>query len=75
VKVNLRIANDYAAVIEGQRSATSRSRATVRRRSRGARLTDVKTDAFANDINSDGSTGYYSMFFVKASSRYRASTS
>ncbi len=35
------------------------------------RLTGVKTDAFANDINSDGSTGYYSMFFVKASSPYK----
>ena len=37
-----------------------------------ARLTGVKTDAFANDINSDGSTGYYSMFFVKASSAYKS---
>src|SRR5262249_24358618 len=35
-----------------------------------ARLTGVKTDAFANDINADGSTGYYSVFFVKASSPY-----
>src|SRR5258708_19527175 len=37
-----------------------------------ARLTGVKTDAFANDINADGSTGYYSMFFVKASSPYKS---
>src|SRR5258708_34659357 len=37
-----------------------------------ARLTGVKTDAFANDINADGSTGYFSMFFVKASSPYKS---
>ena len=34
VKVNLRIANDYAAVIEGQRAGTSISQATARRRLR-----------------------------------------
>jgi phosphonate transport system substrate-binding protein len=47
VKVTLRIANDYAAVIEGQRAGNIH-------------------------INADGSTGYYSMFFVKASSPYRS---
>ena len=71
VKVNLRIANDYAAVIEGQRSGyiqiASYGSASFAR----ARLTGVKTDAFANDINLDGSTGYYSVLFVNAKSPYK----
>jgi phosphonate transport system substrate-binding protein len=71
VKVTLRIANDYAAVIEGQRAgniqiATYGSASFAR-----ARLTGVKTDAFASDLNADGGTGYYSVFFVKANSPYK----
>jgi len=67
-KVTLRVANDYAAVIEGQRSGNihigyygpaSFSRALV---------TGVKTSAFVIDVNSDGSKGYYSVFYVKADS-------
>ena len=71
VKVNLRIANDYAAVIEGQRSGfiqiASYGSASFAR----ARITGVKTEAFANDINNDGSTGYYSVFYVNAKSPYK----
>ena len=72
VKVNLRIANDYAAVIEGQRSGNIQIASYGSASFARARLTGVKTDAFANDINHDGSTGYYSVFFVKASSPYKA---
>ena len=70
-KVTLRIANDYAAVIEGQRSGNihigyygpaSFSRALV---------TGVKITAFAIDVNADGSKGYYSVFYVKADSAYQ----
>src|SRR6476659_342618 len=71
VKVNLRIANDYAAVIEGQRSGNIQIASYGSASFARARLTGVKTDAFATDINNDGSTGYYSMFFVKASSPYK----
>src|SRR3982075_3002625 len=71
VKVTVRIANDYAAVIEGQRSGNIHIASYGSASVSPARLTGVKTDAFANDINRDGSTGYYSMFFVKASSPYR----
>lgn len=70
VKVNLRIANDYAAVIEGQRSGNIQIASYGSASFARARLTGVPTDAFANDINIDGSTGYYSVFFVKASSPY-----
>jgi phosphonate transport system substrate-binding protein len=71
VKVNLRIANDYAAVIEGQRSGNIQLASYGSASFARARLTGVKTDAFANDINIDGSTGYYSVFFVKATSPYK----
>src|SRR6266436_1998029 len=72
VKVTLRIANDYAAVIEGQRSGNIHIASYGSASFARARLTGVKTDAFANDINADGSTGYYSMFFVRASSPYKS---
>jgi phosphonate transport system substrate-binding protein len=72
VKVTLRIANDYAAVIEGQRAGNIHIASYGSASFARARLTGVKTDAFANDINSDGSTGYYSMFFVKAASPYKS---
>ncbi len=70
-KVTLRVANDYAAVIEGQRAGNihigyygpaSFSRALV---------TGVKTTAFVIDVNSDGSKGYYSVFYVKSDSPYK----
>lgn len=72
IKVNLRIANDYAAVIEGQRAGNIHIASYGSASFARARLTGVKTDAFANDINSDGSTGYYSVFFVKATSPYNS---
>ena len=71
IKVTLRIANDYAAVIEGQRAGNIHIASYGSASFARARLTGVKTDAFANDINADGSTGYYSVFFVKASSPYK----
>ena len=70
-KVTLRVANDYAAVIEGQRAGNihigyygpaSFSRALV---------TGVKVTAFVIDVNSDGSKGYYSVFYVKKDSPYQ----
>ena len=70
-KVTLRIANDYAAVIEGQRAGNIHIASYGSASFARARLTGVKTDAFANDINADGSTGYFSVFFVKASSPYK----
>ena len=72
VKVTLRIANDYAAVIEGQRSGNIQIASYGSASFARARLTGVKTDAFATDLNADGGTGYYSMFFVKASSPYKS---
>lgn len=71
VKVTLRIANDYAAVIEGQRSGNIHIASYGSASFARARLTGVKTDAFAHERNIDGSTGYYSVFFVRANSPYK----
>jgi phosphonate transport system substrate-binding protein len=70
-KVTLRIANDYAAVIEGQRSGNIHIGTYGPAAFARARLTGVKTDAFVIEVNSDGSKGYYSVFYVKASSPYQ----
>jgi phosphonate transport system substrate-binding protein len=71
VKVTLRVANDYAAVIEGQRNGSihiagygpaSYSRAVV---------TGVKVEPFCTTVNNDGTIGYYSVFYVRADSPYK----
>jgi phosphonate transport system substrate-binding protein len=71
VKVTLRVANDYAAVIEGQRSGNVQIAYYGPASFSRALLTGVKTDAFAIDVNSDGTKGYYSVFYVKANSPYK----
>jgi phosphonate transport system substrate-binding protein len=69
-KVTLRIANDYAAVIEGQRAGNVHIGYYGPASFARARLTGVKTDAFVIDVNSDGTKGYYSVFYVLAKSPY-----
>jgi phosphonate transport system substrate-binding protein len=71
VKVTLRVANDYAAVIEGQRAGNIQIGYYGPASFSRARLTGVKTDAFVIDVNSDGSEGYYSVFYVLAKSPYQ----
>jgi phosphonate transport system substrate-binding protein len=71
IKVNLRVANDYAAVIEGQRAGNIHIGYYGPASFSRARLTGVKTDAFVIDVNSDGSKGYYSVFYVLAKSPYQ----
>jgi phosphonate transport system substrate-binding protein len=72
VKVTLRVANDYAAVIEGQRSGNIQIAYYGPASFSRARVTGVKTDAFAIDVNSDGTKGYYSVFYVLAKSPYQS---
>ena len=74
IKVNLRIANDYAAVIEGQRAGNIHIGYYGPASFARARLTGVKTEAFVIDVNSDGSKGYYSVFYVLAKSPYQKIT-
>ena len=70
-KVTLRIANDYAAVIEGQRSGNIQIGYYGPASFSRARLTGVRTDAFVIDVNKDGTKGYYSVFYVRANSPYK----
>src|ERR1700744_514479 len=71
VKVTLRVANDYAAIIEGQRAGNIQIGYYGPASFSRARLTGVKTDAFVIDVNSDGTKGYYSVFYVRASGPYK----
>ncbi len=71
IKVTLRVANDYAAVIEGQRAGNIHVAYYGPASFARALVTGVKTSAFVIDVNSDGSKGYYSVFYVKADSPYQ----
>jgi len=71
VKVTLRIASDYAAVIEGQRAGqihigyygpTSYAR---------ARMTGANITPFVTETAKGGVRGYYSVVYVKADSPYK----
>ena len=70
-KVTLRVANDYAAVIEGQRAGNIHIGYYGPASFARALVTGVKTTAFVIDVNNDGSKGYYSVFYVKADSPYK----
>lgn len=71
VPVKLRIANDYAAVIEGQRSGQIHIGYYGPSAFARALMTGVKAEAFAQDVNEDGTKGYFSVFYVKKDSPYR----
>jgi phosphonate transport system substrate-binding protein len=70
-KVTLRVANDYAAVIEGQRAGNIHIGYYGPASFARARLTGVPIDAFVIDVNGDGSKGYNSVFYVLAKSPYQ----
>ncbi|MGX1743873.1 phosphonate ABC transporter substrate-binding protein [Bosea sp. NPDC055353] len=70
-KVTLRIANDYAAIIEGQRAGNIHIASYGPASFARARMTGAKTDAFAIETNLDGTKGYHSVFYVKKDSPYQ----
>jgi phosphonate transport system substrate-binding protein len=70
-KVTLRIANDYAAVIEGQRAGNIHIASYGPSSFARALMTGSQITAFAIETNLDGSKGYHSVFYVKASSPYQ----
>ena len=70
-KVTLRVANDYAAIIEGQRAGNIHIAYYGPASFARALVTGVKTQAFAIDVNRDGAKGYYSVFYVKKDSPYQ----
>lgn len=71
VKVTLRVAQDYAAVIEGQKAGQIHIGAYGPSAFARALMTGAKVEAFAMDVNLDGTKGYYSVFYVKKDSPYQ----
>jgi phosphonate transport system substrate-binding protein len=71
VMVTLRVANDYAAVIEGQRNGSIHIAGYGPASYARAVVTGVKVDPFCTTVNSDGTVGYYSVFYVRADSPYQ----
>lgn len=72
VPVKLRVAQDYAAVIEGQRAGNIQIANYGSASFARARMTGVNTEAFATDVSGNGSKGYYSVFYVLAKSPYKS---
>jgi phosphonate transport system substrate-binding protein len=71
VPIKLRIATDYAAVIEGQRAGNIHIAAYGPGSYAKAYLTGVKIEPFATPRNDDGTIGYYSVIYVKNESPYK----
>ena len=71
VKVTLRVANDYAAVIEGQRNGSIHLAGYGPASYARAVVTGVKVEPFTTTVNADGTIGYYSVFYVRADSPYK----
>jgi phosphonate transport system substrate-binding protein len=71
-KVTLRVANDYAAVIEGQRNGSVHIGGYGPASYARAVITGVKIEPFVTTVNSDGTVGYYSVFYVRADSPYKS---
>jgi phosphonate transport system substrate-binding protein len=70
-KVTIRVAQDYAAVIEGQRAGQIHIGYHGPASYARARMTGVQIEPFATDVNADGSKGYFSVFYVKADSPFQ----
>ena len=70
-KVTLRIASDYAAVIEGQRAGNIHIGMYGPASYARAFITGAKIEPFAIETNLDGTKGYHSVLWVKAGSPYQ----
>jgi phosphonate transport system substrate-binding protein len=64
-KVTLRVANDYAAVIEGQRAGNIHIGMYGPAAYARAYVTGAKIEPFAIEVSADGTKGYYSVLYVK----------
>jgi len=67
-KVTLRVANDYAAVIEGQRAGNIHIASYGPSAFARALMTGAPIEAFAIEVNEDGTKGYYSVLYVRKDS-------
>lgn len=70
-RVTLRIASDYAAVIEGQRAGNIHIAMYGPASFARALMIGARVEAFAIQVNRDGTLGYYSVFFVRANSPFQ----
>ena len=71
VPVKLRVAQDYAAVIEGQRAGNIHLAFYGPASFARAVLTGVKTEPLVNQRHETGANGYYSVVYVPADSPYK----
>lgn len=71
VPVKLRIAQDYAAIIEGQRAGQIQIASYGPASFARAVMTGAKIEPFAIEVNQGGVKGYYSVFYVKKDSPYQ----
>jgi phosphonate transport system substrate-binding protein len=71
VKVTLRVASDYAAVIEGQKAGNIHLAYHGPASYARAYINGVKTEPLAIEVNEDGTKGYHSVFYVKKDSPYQ----
>ena len=71
VKVTLRIANDYAAVIEGQKAGNIHIAMHGPASYARAYLIGAKAEPFAIEVSGDGTKGYYSVLYVKKDSSFQ----
>ena len=71
VPVKLRVANDYAAVIEGQRAGNIQIGFYGPASFARAVITGVKTEPLVNQRHETGVNGYYSVVYVRSSSPYQ----
>ena len=72
VKVTLRVVNDFAAVIEGQRAGNIHFAYHGPSSYARAVMTGVKIEPFVREVYKDGSKGYYSVFYVRKDGPYKA---
>ena len=71
IPVKLRVAGDYAAVIEGQRAEQIHIAFHGPASYARARMIGVKITPFAIEVAKGGVKGYHSVFYVKANSPYK----
>jgi phosphonate transport system substrate-binding protein len=71
VPVKLRIANDYAAVIEGQIAGNIHIAQYGPAAYARAYMNGAKIEPFGMQVNKDGTKGYYSVLWVRADSPYQ----
>lgn len=72
VKVVHRVANDFAAVIEGMRAGNIHVANLGPSAYAKAISTGVRIEPFLMDVGKDGSLGYHSVFYVKKDSPYKS---